>query len=43
MYRLTEIMLVLVVVLWGMILFDIGSVSLRIGQFFMYLEGMRHP
>jgi len=41
MYRLTEIMLVLVMILWGMILFDIGSISLRISQFLMYLEGMR--
>lgn len=43
MYRLTEVLLVMILILWGMILFDIGSISLRISQFFMYLEDLRRP
>lgn len=43
MYRLAEVLLVMILILWGMVLFDIGSISLRISQFFMYLEDMRRP
>lgn len=42
MYRMAEVMLILVLILWGMILFDIGSISLRISQFFMYLETFKN-
>ncbi|MFO6299677.1 hypothetical protein [Rahnella selenatireducens] len=41
MYRLAEVLLVMILILWAMILFDIGNISLRISQFFMYLEDMR--
>ncbi|MCS3423187.1 hypothetical protein M2403_001788 [Rahnella sp. BIGb0603] len=43
MFRVTEVLLVLIMIVWGMVLFDIGSISLRISQFFIFLEEMRRP
>lgn len=42
MYRMAEVMLVLVLIVWGMVLFDIGSLSLRISRFLMYLETLKN-
>ena len=39
---MAEGMLVRILILWGMILFEIGSISLRISQFFMYIETFKN-